>query len=174
MSIKRNVLWGVVFAGSVTMSLSAFAGGYVGASIGEAEYTIPALDTGSLDLDSFSLEAGYSLSENFALEASYQDMGSISDGETELSMDGFALALVGTLPLNESFALTASLGSLFWDLSVSDSFDEISADGSDMFYSVGAKYTATEAVDLTLDFGFYDADSVINMDTLSFGVHFNF
>ena len=62
------------------MSLSALAGGFIGASIGEAEYSAPGVVAGSLDLDSFSLDAGYSFNENFSFDVSYQDLGSVSDG----------------------------------------------------------------------------------------------
>lgn len=174
MDIKKSVLLGAILAGSVTMSLSAFADGYVGASIGEAEHSVPSEGAGSIDLDSFSLEAGYSLSENLAVEATYEDLGSLSDGFTTLSLDGFTLAVAGELPLNESFSLTASLGYLFWDLTLENSFDEISGDGSDIFYSVGANYAATESVDLTLNLEFFDIESVIDVDVLSFGARFKF
>ncbi len=174
MDITKSALLGAVLAGSVTMSLSAFAGGYVGASIGEAEYSAPGVVAGSLDLDSFSLKAGYSLGENWAVEASYEDLGSISDGFTDLSLDGFTLALAGDLPLSESFSLTASVGYLFWDISMEDSSGEISGDGSDVFYSIGAAYAVTESVDLTLDFEFFDIESVIDIDALSFGARFKF
>ena len=174
MDIKKSALLGAVLAGSVTMSLSAFAGGYVGASIGEAEYTAPALADGSMELDSFSLEAGYYLNENWAVEVSYEDLGSISDGFTELSFDGYTLAIVGSLPLNDSFALTATVGTLFWNLGVEDAYDDVSADSSDMFYSVGAKYAANESIDLTLNFDFFDLESVIDVDTVSLGARFKF
>ena len=174
MNFNKSVLFGVILAGSAAMPFSVFAGGYIGASIGEAGYSAPAFGPGSIDLDSFSLEAGYSFSENFSLDVSYQDLGSLSDGETSLALDGFTLAVAGTLPLNDAFSLTASLGTFLWDIEAADLFNEASADGSDMFYSVGASYAATESVDLTLGFAFYDLESVIDIDTVSIGASYNF
>ena len=87
MNITKNVWLGVVLAGSVAMSVSASAGGYLSGSVGKSDLDIPGIGK----TNSYSVAAGYALNENFAVEASFQDFGSVKGDGASLSADGITL-----------------------------------------------------------------------------------
>jgi OOP family OmpA-OmpF porin len=124
--------------------------------------------SGSSELEdsdtAWSLFGGYRLSPYFAVEAGYQDLGTIayrSSGTVaipgvpgtfpasvniDFESSGFTLAGVGSIPIGESFDLHGRLGVFFADTEVgvgvsladfSDGGSE-SASSQDLFYGVGA------------------------------------
>jgi len=175
MNITKNVWLGVVLAGSVAMSVSASAGGYLSGSVGKSDLDIPGIGK----TNSYSVAAGYALNENFAVEASFQDFGSVKGDGASVSADGISLALIGSVPVTEQFGLRARIGLLSWDAKAVDGSLSDSLDGSDMFYGVGAAYNIYEAVELTLNYDFYELDGgedegSLDVDNMSIGVKYSF
>jgi OOP family OmpA-OmpF porin len=84
---------------------------------------------------------------------------------------------VGTLPLNESFALFGKVGLWSWSATGSATAGgvSVSADdsGSDVFYGVGARYNLNKNWGLTLELENYDSSDDSVMLT-SFGVRYKF
>jgi len=173
MNITKNVWLGVVLAGSVAISVSASAGGYLSGSLGKSDLDLPGIGKAT----SYSVAAGYSINENFGVEAGFQDFGSISESDEyyRISADGITVALVGSIPVSEQLGLRVRLGFLSWDAKV----DSDSLDGSDMFYGVGGVYALSESFELTLNYDFYELDGgedegSLDVDTMSIGVKYSF
>ncbi|MBB3192297.1 outer membrane beta-barrel protein [Halomonas cerina] len=147
---------------------------YLGAGIGEATLdsdTFDQLDSWGLDTDdsdtAYKLFAGYQFNPNFALEASYLDFGefkanaTVTDGvntataDIDLSFEGFGIALVGKLPIQNGFSLHAKVGMFAWDGEVSGTaryngdviYDgESGGDGTDPYYGLGAEYQINQVI----------------------------
>jgi len=160
-----------VFVASASIS---HAGGYVGASIGKADIDIPGFDAGS----SISISGGYKLNKNFALEASYLDLGESEDNIAPVwivEIDGINLSAIGILPANGAIDLFAKVGMYMWDVSVSEAgFGEFySKDGADLSLGFGASMNLTEQFGLVFEYQKFDVDDE-DVSNISLGARFNF
>lgn len=139
-----------LFAASILMSSTAFAGGYAAVSTGMSDADQGYLDNGT----SFSVTGGYELNDNFALEATYIDLGDMDDNlgaGTTLSIDGYVISTVGKVPLSQSINLFGKVGMFVWDATTDrDGFGAVlNDDGVDATFAFGA------SVDFTPNFGLY-------------------
>lgn len=156
----------------------AAAGPYVGANIGQADYDTPGFD----DPTSYTILAGYNVTENFGLEMSYTDFGESDDGIAPvwtLDGDGFGIAAVGKYPLAENFEIFAKLGLIDWEVSLDeDGYGELAkADGTDVTIALGAAYSITTNLDLVAQYQTFEADSdgdSSDVTNLSIGLNYNF
>ena len=139
----KKTYMGMAIASVLTLtSFSAFAemsNYYISLTGGESEfdsgissgpgYVVDETDT------TWSINLGYEINENFAVEVGYRDLGEASITTTSnlsgsaygynvtinagsaltAEADGFTLGLVGKMPVAESFDLNATLGVFFWD-----------------------------------------------------------
>lgn len=156
-------------------------------NIANAESYI-SLNIGNSDLEgvnstSFSAAYGYKLNDNFAVEATFKDLGSyeedlFDDGDiADFSADGLGFYLVGNKNLNDNFSLFAKLGMVAWDIEVSYMGESGSVDGTDIGYAVGASYNISEnaLIKLEMDRIAVDIEGESgNVDTISVGVSFAF
>lgn len=140
----------ILLVASVLISSTAFAGGYVGLSAGMSDANQGYLDNGT----SFSVTGGYALNENFALEASYIDLGDMDDNlgaGLTLSIDGFVVSAVGKVPLSNNINVFGKVGMFVWDATADQ--DGLGAvlndDGVDATFGLGV------SVDFTPNFGLY-------------------
>lgn len=181
-----------------TVAIGADPGWYVGVKGGQSQADIDQdeLDdvvlfafssvgapviTGSSTLDdsdtAWSVLAGYQVSNYFAVEAAYQDLGSfpyrssgtvnppgpIVSAPASLNIDfetaGFTLAALGIAPIGEVFDLHGRLGVFFADteMTVTGSStgvsvsEDVSASSQSLFYGVGAALTFAEKWTFSLD-----------------------
>ncbi len=165
----------MLIAGS---SMSATANdfiGYVGVSGGRSE-----VDVGDNDFDkgkSYDIYGGYRFHPNFAIEASYTDLGTATDelvGVIDLEVDGVNLSLVGILPVSENIELFAKVGMYYWDAKLdADQFGNVSTDGEDISYSGGVFFALTPTIGLTLDYREYDIED-IDVSNASIGLRMDF
>lgn len=166
-----------------SITLSSVAGiatatPYIGANIGQADYDTQGFD----DPTSFTLLAGYSFNENFALEMTYTDFGESDDGIAPvwtLDGDGFGIAGVGKYPLAENFEIFAKLGFIDWEVSLDeDGYGELMKfDGTDVTIAFGASYSITSNFDLVAQYQTFEADSdgdSSDVSNISFGLNYNF
>jgi OmpA-OmpF porin, OOP family len=158
------------------LSSSIQANPYISSSIGKT-------DDGDLTSTSYSLAAGYKFNQQFALEASYEDLGSYSediydDGDiANFNIDGLGLHLVGFMPIANNIDLFAKVGMVNWELESSYMGLNGSIDGTDLSYGFGASYMLndTSSLKLELDRISLDVDGeTANLNTVSFGVTFSF
>jgi len=109
----------------------------------------------------WKIQAGYHLTDNFAIEGGYTRLGDISyranitapstgAGVVKLDTDGWNLDLVGRLPFSDNFTGFAKLGAFAYDLNyqcsiVSGPYScgtaRRSASGTSLHYGAGLEYT---------------------------------
>jgi OOP family OmpA-OmpF porin len=175
--MKRNTLKTSIIVLAVAMSGPAFAGGYLGAGIGQASTDICdelfALGATSCDEEDtgFKFFGGYEMNQNIAIEGSYMDYGELdaSDGSTSVNADVTALALSvkGMIPLNENFSIFAKLGAAFWEADASATgFGSIDEDGTDLIYGLGAEIAINKTFGVLGEWEQLDADGE-DVDLLS-------
>lgn len=148
-----------LIAVSVLMSSAAFAGGYVGGSVGTSDSDQSYLDNGT----SFSVTAGYELNENFALEATYIDLGDMDDNMSmglTRRVDGFIISTVGKVPIAGAIDLFGKVGLFVWDATADqDGFGAVfNDDGADASFTFGAALKVTPSFNLLAQFEQFDID----------------
>lgn len=166
-----------VVAFLLTASASAsHASGYIGASIGQADYGISAVpfDNGT----SFTLYGGYKVNQNFAIEVSYVDLGESEDNIDPvwtIDAEGFNFSAVGIIPANETIDVFAKLGVYTWDFSASEAgFGEFySNDGTDVSFGLGVSVNLAKQFGLFFEYQQVDVDDE-GTKNISFGARFNF
>lgn len=91
---------------------------------------------------------GYKFNPNFGVEASWVDLGEVSvagpGGSASFAVDGFGLAAVGMIPLNERFGVFGKVGLYMWDVSGGGLATGISDDGSDIMFGAGVNWNLTD------------------------------
>ncbi len=193
--LKRSV----ILLSMLGISSAANAAGYAGIAIGQASVDVETVDLGptvSTDVSdsdtSFKIFGGYTVSENFSIEAGYVDFGEFgvdySDGIDSLSDKVEATALyvaaVGSMPVGKA-KLFGKLGLAQWDVdaSVSSTFGvsgSASASGTDPVIGLGVKFDAADTVELRAEFERYknvgddDKTGESDVDVLSVGAVMKF
>jgi OmpA-OmpF porin, OOP family len=138
---------------ALTASMAARAevqpGFYAGAGFGTTKINDDGFDNNVDDSDTgFKVFGGYSFNQNFAIEATYFDLGEASGsfgvGENfDVGISGFGVSAVGVLPLSDMFSLFGKVGYASYDI---DAHVEIVGVGSgsasdsqsDLTYGAGA------------------------------------
>jgi OOP family OmpA-OmpF porin len=126
----------------------------------------------------WSIFGGYRFSPYFAVEASYLDLGAVSyrvsadvafeavpgffpaSVDIDFEASGFTAAVLGALPIGESFEVHGRLGMMFTDVETSGTvrIAQLAAGGSDsassqdVFYGIGAALHLGGAWTLSLDY----------------------
>ena len=166
----------------------------VGADVVDATTTLEDSDTG------FGLAGGYQLSDNFAFEFAYVDVGSfgsrhtatvtdgveeaVADVEFQSSADGVAVSVLGILPIGERFSVYARAGLSFLS---ADGTARVTIDGdtqrpsqssqkTDPVFGVGAEYMFSKHFGVRLgwdryvDVGTNDVTGDLDADMISLGI----
>jgi OOP family OmpA-OmpF porin len=148
-------------------------GFYMGAGFGTTKIDDDGFD--GVDFDDgdtgFKVFGGYNFNQNFAVEASYFDLGEASGsfddfGDTvnfDVGVSGLNVSAVGVLPLSNMFSLFGKLGYASYDVdahvsivgfgSASDSASE-----SDLTYGVGAALGFAERFEARVEFEAINVD----------------
>ncbi len=149
-------------------------GGYIGASVGQA-------DTDASDLDSstgFRILGGYMYNDNFGVEVGYMDIGEF-DGNSPTSnasieADGAYVAGVGVYPLSDRFNLFGKVG-LFhyeYDVLVNGSSVE-NNDGTEMLLGLGVDYSLTPAIAIGAEYNQVSDIDESDVDAIWLNVRYN-
>lgn len=118
--------------------------------------------------------AGVDFARFLALEAGYIDFAKASSGNASLDVDGWTAAVVGAIPLTQTFALTGKVGNLWWDATQETGAGGRSSDsGDDIFYGVGVRFSMTPNTDLRVEYDRYEVDDV-DLDTASLNLQYRF
>ena len=165
----------LLITSSILLSAVANAGGgYVGLSAGQTNVDLSGFDDG----DSIAIIGGFKINQNFAVEASYVDLGESKDNVAPvwtIEADGFNFAAVGLIPINDKIDIFGKVGVFIWDVTLNESgYGEIASDdGTDLSYGIGATANFTDQFSLVLEYQKFDLgdDDVTN---ISLGARFNF
>lgn len=123
----------------------------------------------------FGVLGGYQFSENLAVEAGKRELGDFSDDDGEIKFSSYELAVVGLLPLNDTFGLYARLGYLDWKVDVSGTSSDYKDedDGNEVIYGAGFLIKAIDQGNIKFEYSEYDIDSVtIGYVGAGFEIHF--
>ena len=172
-----------VACAAALMALASFPshavdnGIYLGASIGQSGVDIDeAVSTGgddfSADATGFKVIAGWRFLDWLSIEGNYVDLGSGDDtvdgNRLEVDASGISLSAVGFLPIGP-VDLFARVGAINWDAD----FGEISDDGTDLTYGVGAQFRVW-GLSVRAEYEQFDIDDVDTVDLISLGVTWTF
>jgi len=169
------------------------AGWYVGGSYGMTKTEVDMTGVSNPVKDEsdsgFKIYGGFQFNKHLGAEIGYVDAGKASFSGTAIPSLGigafsgnvkstaFTFAAVGTLPLNESFALTGKIGLAAWDAKASVNVAGLSGStsdsGTDLLYGVGARYNLNKNWGVTLEYEVVDvSDGSVNMTSM--GLRYKF
>lgn len=161
---------------AIAVLLTAFAapafaeGMYVGVTAGQNKYDEPTLPKQTST--SFGILGGYTLNENFAVEAAYTSLGTL-DVASGFSVKGTVISLsgVGSFPLSSEFSLFAKLGVAQSKIDVTGQASE-SKSGATIGF--GAQYNVTPGIGVRVGFDRCKVGETnsINADQTSVGLVF--
>lgn len=151
---------------------TAHAGGYVGLSVGHADYP------GDFDHDiSYSVKGGYEVNRNLAIELGYVNFGKAKDDLTSAKAEvtGVNTSIVGVAPLNPSLDVFVKVGVIFWNVNVSvDDLGRVVDDnGTDPSFGLGGAYHITDDISVVTEYQRFDIGDD-NIDNFSVGLHLYF
>ncbi len=161
----------VIFVSAVSAS-KARADWYVGAAVSQAyvnESGLDENDTGG------KLFGGYRFNDYIAAEAEVYDFGDQSDSVNSFSVNGGGIALVGSVPVNDSFRVFAKGGIHSWNLDVSGPIATQFQDTSDTdpYYGVGVDYSINNRWAIRGEYTRYEVND-FDVDVASVGVVLSF
>ena len=143
----------------------AWAQGYFGASVGQSKLE----STNDTALKGF---AGYQFTPNFAIEAGYADLGSVSFAGRSAGITAFDLSFVGSWELGNRFALLGRFGAYRADTS---------GFGTNLgpIFGLGMSYALTHNASFRLEWQRYDtlgpeSQPALDIDVLSIGAVYRF
>ena len=170
--IKKLAL-GLVAVSAVALSAPTFAQGfYIGAGVSQAF-----IDENGFDEDDTGgkIFGGYNFNDYFAIEGAYFDLGDISDGNNSAEIDGVSLAVVGKVPVSNSFSVFGKVGGHEWDADTTGGISgQASSSGdSDAFYGIGAEYRINQSISLRGEIERYEVED-IDVDVATVGISFHF
>lgn len=180
---KTKLIGAMILAMGMAGSVFAGNGFYAGASVGQSSADVcgDLLAVGATGCDDndtgWKLFGGYNLSENFAVEGAWVDLGEVSAsvGATALGveLDGFVIDAKATLPINDQFGIFGKLGFIMWNADGTGAASGTDDDGTDFAFGLGAQYMLTDQFGLVGEWERFDLDGD-DVDLLSIGAMMKF
>ncbi|MEQ1591200.1 MAG: outer membrane beta-barrel protein [Thiobacillaceae bacterium] len=195
----------LMLAGSSVAAMAADSGWYAGVSLGQSKADVSASDLKSTlvaagytgvvaSVDNtdtgWKLFGGYQLNKNIGFEAAYVNLGSLtvnatyatpagSPARANIDVDGFQLSAVGTLPLNDAFAVFGKVGAFFSKLDQTGTgafAASASTDNTDWTYGLGGNWQFNQNIGLRAEWERFQGLGSAKKDTdlYSLGVVYHF
>lgn len=166
----KKALLGLSLLMAASSAMAATPGHYAGVSLGQTELTNPEqIETLVVDKTdtSYKLYMGYQLSENFALESFYTDLGDMKlANDKELGADAFGFSVVASYPVNAAIDVYGKLGMSSWQT------DDATEDGKDAVYGVGTSFTEGD-ITLKAEYERFQLNDT-EIDSTSVSIQYNF
>lgn len=171
------------FAITTLPATAADNGFYLGGAVGQAGVDLEdEIEGSSFDYDAsstgFKVIAGWRFFDWLAVEGNYVDLGSGDDevfGETlETDVNGVSVSAVGFLPVGP-VDLFARVGVINWnaELSAPSLGLDVSDDGTDLAYGVGAQFRVW-SLSLRAEYERFDISDADTIDLVSLGLTWTF
>lgn len=185
--IQLRLRWSAVAVLAVALccgASAAVAGGYIGVGAGvttvdvcdDINSAFPGLGCDDKDTG-LKIFGGFKANENFAVEALWADLGETTlsgpGGTASLAIDGFGIAAVGIIPINQQFGIFGKVGAYMWDAQGGGVTSNFSEDGTDLMFGAGVNWNFTPKFGLRAEWERFDIDGD-DVDFLSIGAQFNF
>ena len=157
---------------------AAWAGAYVGASLGQSDATSSGI---SGDDTSWKIVGGYTFMKFMGVEGSYRNLGGIDDtiGTTSIDLEASSMDVfgVGILPVGEKFELFAKAGYARVELEASISDPLVgtisgSVSENELAYGAGFNFKVGEKIALRVEYETFDTTD--SLDMTSVGAVFRF
>jgi OOP family OmpA-OmpF porin len=152
---------------------------YLGGSVGQAGVSFEdGFEGEEFDADStgYKLIGGWRFLDWLAVEANWVDLGTGDDrvfGEkVETSIDGFTGSVVGFLPVGP-VDLMARAGVYAWDGNIEVSGLDVSDDGTDFTYGIGAQFRVW-SLSVRAEYERFEISDADTVDLISVGVTWTF
>ncbi len=165
----------IAAAALLFLSPAVMAGAYVGASVGQADTGISGGGLGTDGDDTgWKLMGGYTFMKFVGVEASYRDLGGLSEtvGTTSFTTDASSMEVfgVGFLPLGEKFDVFAKLGyaRIEMDATISDPTIfpvplSVSVSDNELAYGAGMNWAVAPKIAVRLEYEAFDTADTVNM-----------
>ena len=170
----KKIFKPLAFATLAACSSFACADLYVGASVGVTEIDLHGYD----ETTSYSITGGLDISQYFAVELSYIDLGDFDDDIAPVwtvSADGYNAAVVGRLPVTDQISLFAKFGAFAWEADLKEEgFGHLDDDeGVDYSAALGMNVALSPNLELNAQYMRIDMD-ITEVDNVSAGITFRF
>ncbi|MPY25499.1 outer membrane beta-barrel protein [Shewanella sp. YLB-07] len=162
---------------------------YIGAGAGQSNFEGVDVTGDYLGDDSdlaWNAILGYQLNKYFAVEAGWQDLGTLDDNHMRtdngqnIEVDGFTLGLVGTLPLNEKWFLTGEAGAYQYHIAHQMTADQYVSDtDTAAYFGAGVGYNITDSLAISAKYRRFagideNAWNTANMDAQTVGIQMTY
>lgn len=129
---------------------------------------------------------GFRFNSFLGLEANYANFGEFGGDLASAEVDGWGVAVVGFIPVSESFNIYAKAGQFFSTVDVEVAGFQDDFDDEQIFYGLGVSFAVAEPLDIAVEYNRYkvevdDSDwpielnnSDTDIDTLKVGLRFTF
>jgi hypothetical protein len=133
--------------------------------------------------DLWEINAGFFFNSFIGFEASSTWFGEYGGSLASADTNGYGIALVGRLPLSDSWAVYAKGGQFYWKSDVDTAIGSASFDGDDLFYALGTDVRLTDNLSMVIEYSRYEVDTRAedlpgventDLDTLKAGVRLRF
>jgi OOP family OmpA-OmpF porin len=185
---KKLFLAASIACVSVAMASSAYAqqsnsGLYLGANYGGFKARGGEFED---ENDFFEFLAGYRFNNFIGIEANYANFGEYGGDLASAEVDGWGAAVVGFLPLTNSFTVYAKAGQFFSTVDVDVAGFRDDFDDEQIFYGLGVSFTIARPLDVSLEYNRYKVEvnddnwpvqvssSDTDIDTIKIGAKFTF
>ncbi|SEL30334.1 OmpA-OmpF porin, OOP family [Roseateles sp. YR242] len=118
---------------------------YIGGDVGKTEQRV-AGNSQKRAADSYSIFGGYKLNENFAVEAAYSDLGTVSFGGVNAKNKVYSLDGIARAPLGNNFGIYGKVGVAYAKRDYSAGLGD--DDKTGLKLGVGVDYALTKNVSL--------------------------
>jgi hypothetical protein len=175
---NKPLLFGLMLLGGASL-VQAQDGPYVGLQISNLKWA----DSNFKDSNTYGINMGMKVIDNFAVELSYLDFGDTEDDILPIwtiSGETFGLGMKMFIPISEQVALTGRLGVHRWDIEIStEQFGTFfSKHAYDPYCSLGFDVDLDENLYMGVEYTVYDInDDNIEKDyfsTLSLNLNYRF
>lgn len=187
---KSMIALALIAATSYANAAAPESGFYFGAGAGQTNFNDVTTESHLKDGEdtAWNAVAGYQLNKYFAVEAGWQDLGTLNDTDMRgaaahgqnIEVSGATLGLVGTLPLSEKWFLTGEAGAYQYHLEHHMAADHYVSDTDVTPYvGAGVGYRITDNMDVTAKYRrFTDIDetawNTAQMDAETVGVQLTY
>lgn len=177
--MKRASVLALALAAAI-LSPAALAGGesglYLGGSIGTTDVSDDDVDLDDSDTG-YKIFGGYNFGMvplvNLAAELNYIDFGTFEGDFADLSLDVSAWTLSALVGVDLGpVGLFAKAGYFAWDSDVDSNLGDLSDDGTDPAYGIGAKFQLG-SIAVRAEYEVYDLDGT-DLDFYSVGAAYTF
>ncbi len=187
---KSMIALALIAATSYANAAAPESGFYFGAGAGQTDFNNVSTDSHLKDGDdtAWNAVAGYQLNKYFAVEAGWQDLGTLDATDMRgaaaqgqnIDVSGATLGIVGTLPLSEKWFLTGEAGAYQYHLEHQMGVGKyVSATDTSPYVGAGIGYRITDNMDVTAKYRrFTDIDETAwetaHMDAETVGVQLTY